>query len=186
MPEHKDRADFAPAMYQAQETLHDGATISIRAIRPDDKDRLREHGRRLSRESVYHRFMAYKRELTGEDLLRFTELDFDQQVAIAATLIEDGQERIIGVGRYVRTSDERAEVAFSVVDSHQGRGIGSILLAHLSRIARYRGITEFEADVMGDNTHMLDLIAASGFKMRETHESGIIHVSMRIDDAAKA
>jgi GNAT superfamily N-acetyltransferase len=175
--------DFNPASYRVEETVRDGGVIAIRAIRPDDKERLREHARGLSPESVYHRFMFYKRELSDEELRHFTELDFDQHVGIVAILNEEGREHITGIGRYLRTSKERGEAAFSVVDTHQGRGIGTLLLVHLSRIARGKGITEFEADVLGDNVHMLDVVAASGFKVQATHEGGVVHLLMRIDDA---
>src|SRR5262245_27623977 len=73
-------SDFNPASYRTEDTLRDGGAIVIRAIRPDDKERLREHARGLSPESVYHRFMGYKRELSDDDLRRFAELDFDQHV----------------------------------------------------------------------------------------------------------
>lgn len=178
-------SDFNPASYRVEDTVRDGGAIVIRAIRPDDKERLREHARGLSSESVYHRFMAYKRELSDEDLRRFTELDFDQHVGIVAIVSEEGREHIVGIGRYFRTLKERGEAAFSVIDKHQGRGIGTLLLVHLSRIARRKGIREFEADVLGDNVHMLDVIAASGFKVQATHEQGVVHLLMRIDDAQR-
>jgi RimJ/RimL family protein N-acetyltransferase len=178
-------ADFDPAVYCVQETLRDGGAILIRAIRPDDKDRMREHSRGLSTESVYHRFMFHKRDLSDDDLRRFTELDFNHHVGIVAVVSEDGCEHVIGVGRYVRTSNGHAEVAFSVIDKHQGRGIGTLLLKHLSRVAKHSAIKEFEADVMGDNVHMLDVVAASGFKVQKTHDSGVVHVSWRIDDAER-
>lgn len=178
-------AGFDPALYCVQETLRDGSAILIRAIQPDDKDRLREHARGLSIESVYHRFMGYKRDLTDDDLQRFTELDFAQHVGLVAIFSEDGNEHIIGVGRYIRTSNERAEVAFSVIDKHQGRGVGTLLLAHLSRIAKHSGITEFEANVMGDNIHMLDVIRASGFKLHQTRASGVVHLVLRIEDGER-
>ena len=182
MSQTRSPSDFNPASYRVEDTDRDGGAIVIRAIRPDDKERLREHARGLSSESVYHRFMAYKRELSEEDLRRFTELDFDHHVGIVAIVSEQGREHAVGIGRYFRTSKERGEAAFSVIDTHQGRGIGTLLLVHLSRIARLKGITEFEADVLGDNVHMLDVIAASGFKVQATHEGGIVHILMRIDD----
>ena len=181
----RSSSDLNPASYRVEDTLRDGGAIVIRAIRPEDKERLREHARRLSPESVYHRFMAYKRELSDEDVRRFTELDFDQQVGIVAVLSEDGREHIVGIGRYFRTAKERGEAAFSVIDAHQGRGIGTLLLVHLSRIARSKGITEFEADVLGDNVHMLDVVAASGFKVQASHERGVVHLLMRIGDAQR-
>jgi GNAT superfamily N-acetyltransferase len=118
----------------SEETLRDDSAILIRTIQPDDKDRLREHPRGLATEAVYHRFMGYKRELANDELQRFTELDFTQHIGLAAVLSEDSNEHIVGVGRYIRTSNKRAEVAFSVVDKHQGRGVGTLLLARLGRI----------------------------------------------------
>ena len=173
---------FDASTYCVQEAMRDGSPMLIRTIKPDDKDRLREHARGLSTESVYHRFMGYKHALTDDDLRRLTELDFAQHVGLVAMLSEDGTEHIIGVGRYIRTSNERAEVAFSVIDKHQGRGVGTLLLAHLSRIAKRNGIAEFEADVMGDNIHMLDVIRASGVRVQETHASGVVHLVWQIDD----
>jgi GNAT superfamily N-acetyltransferase len=178
-------ADFDPAVYCVQETLRDGSAILIRAIQPDDKNGLREHARGLSAESVYHRFMGYKRDLTDNELQRFTELDFAQHVGLVAILSEDASEHIIGAGRYIRTSNECAGVAFSVIDKHQGRGVGTLLLTHLGRIAKHSGIAEFEADVMGDNTHMLDIIKASGFKVQQTRASGVVHLVWRIEDTQR-
>jgi GNAT superfamily N-acetyltransferase len=179
-------ADFDPAVYCMPETLCDGGAIVIRAIRPDDKDRLREHFRSLSTASVYQRFMGYKRDLSDDDLRRFTELDFNQHVGIVAIINEDYHEHIIGVGRYICTSNGRAEAALSVIDKYQGRGIGTLLLKHLSRIAKYSGISQFEADVMGDNVHMLDIIAASGCQVQKTNSSGVVHLLLQIDDAERA
>ena len=174
------------ATYIAREILRDGTAITIRAIRPDDKERLHDHARALSPESVYHRFMSFKRDLTADDLRRFTELDFDQHVGLAATLSQDGKEQIVGVGRYIRISDRRAEVAFSVIDRLQGHGIATMLLSHLSRLATERGIDEFEADVMADNVHMLDVLAASGFKTHSTIDSGIVHLVMQISKSSSS
>ena len=163
--------------YAADEILRDGSSIHVRAIRPDDKDRLTEHFGQLSPRSVYYRFFGVKRRLSVEDLQRFTELDFVRDVGLAATLRQDGCERFIGIGRYFSTAPERAEVAFAVLDSFQGRGIGTLLLEHLSRIAQASGILEFEADVLGENNQMLSVFRHSGFRVRRSLEEGVVHVS---------
>jgi acetate---CoA ligase (ADP-forming) len=164
--------------YAADEVLRDGGSIHIRAIRSDDKKLLLDHFRGMSPNSVYHRFFGLRRTLAGDDLARFTELDFMTHVGLAATLSEAGRERIIGVGRYVRLDDPAiAEVAFAVVDAYQGRGIGTLLLEHLSRIARESGIKEFRAEVLGDNNRMLEVFAKSGFIVRRSFEAGAVHVS---------
>jgi acetate---CoA ligase (ADP-forming) len=165
------------AAYSVEEVLRDGGSILIRAIRPDDKARLDEHFRGLSERSLYFRFMGMRRALGAAELARLTEPDFKDHAALVATLTEDGRERFIGVGRYLRGSNRaRAEIAFAVLDAHQGRGIGTLLLEHLARIASVNGIDEFEADVLGDNKRMLDVFAQSGFRVRRSFESGTVHV----------
>jgi GNAT superfamily N-acetyltransferase len=165
--------------YSARELLRDGSPIWIRAIRPDDKARLLEHFRNLSPQSVYFRFMGEHRKLTEDELEKFTELDFETHVGLAATLGEDADESFIGIGRYICGSDPtRAEVAFAVLDAHQGRGIGTLLLHHLGRIARTRGVAEFEASVLGNNRQMLDVFEQSGFKVRHSFDSGVVQFHM--------
>lgn len=175
----EEHPEFNPRDYAVDEILRDGGSIRIRAIRPDDKVRLFEHFSGLSPQSRYQRFFGGKRTLSREELARLTELDFDTHVGLVATLSDGREEHFIGVGRYFRTSDpSRAEVAFAVLDEHQGRGIGTLLLEHLRRIARVHGITEFEADVLGTNRRMLDVLGESGFQVKRSAEGGVVHVSL--------
>jgi acetate---CoA ligase (ADP-forming) len=179
---HDPRTYFEPVV------LRDGGSLIVRAIRPDDKARLADHFAQLGAESVRHRFFGMKRELTAKELAYYTEVDFTSHVGLVATHHEGGDERILGVGRYC-AKDARAEVAFAVTDRHQGRGIGSVLLEHLIRIARARGIEELEADVMDDNRAMLDVFQASGFVLRSETAHGVIHLVFPIaatDAAADA
>jgi len=166
--------------YYAEEKLRDGTTMRIRAIRPDDKERLRQHFESLSERSIYHRFFGHKRSLNESDLHRLTELDFIDHVGLAATLTVDGAERFIGVGRYLRTSDSVPEVAFAVLDAYQGRGIATVLLHHLARIARQSGIQQFAAFVMGDNTQMLEVFANSGYRVSDSYEGGTVKVVLEL------
>ena len=168
-----------PRTYHVEATTLDGIAIRIRAIRSDDQDRLREHFRGLSEQSVYYRFMGFKRDLSPDDLKRLTELDFDNHVGLVATVTENGRERFVGVGRYIRGADpRRAEVAFAVLDALQGRGIGTLLLEHLGLIADANGVAEFEADVLGENRQMLEVFAHSGFKAHESMDSGVVHLHL--------
>jgi acetate---CoA ligase (ADP-forming) len=167
-----------PAHYSAEELLRDGGSIHVRSIRPDDRERLLRHFKELSEDSRYHRFFGVKRSLGEAELTRLTQLDFVNHVGLVATLRHEGEERFIGDARYVRGADPaRAEVAFAVVDEHQGRGVATILLEHLSRIARAVGIVEFEADVLGDNNRMLEVFAKSGFRVKRASAAGVIHLA---------
>jgi GNAT superfamily N-acetyltransferase len=163
--------------YRVEVPTLDGAAILIRAIRPDDLERLHDHFKGLSEKSVYFRFMGIRRDLSPQDLKHLTELDFKNHVGLAATLTENGRERFIGVGRYICGPDpRRAEVAFAILDGFQGRGIGTLLLEHLSRIADANGVAEFEADVLGENRQMLEVFAHSGFESRRSLDSGVVHL----------
>ncbi|MGD0290329.1 MAG: GNAT family N-acetyltransferase [Candidatus Binataceae bacterium] len=173
-----DEAIIDAAHYSVEEILRDGGSIHVRALRPDDRERLLEHFKGLSQQSRYYRFFGLKRSMTDAELVRLTQLDFVAHVGLVATLRDAAGEHFIGVARYIRGADPtRAEVSFAVLDEHQGRGIGSLLLDHLSRIARASGIVELEADVLGDNNRMLEVFAKSGFKVRRSNASGVIHVA---------
>ena len=169
-----------PRTYATDEILRDGGSIHVRAIRPDDKGRLLDHFGRLSRQSVYYRFFRVKKQLTDDELRCFTELDFEREVALVATLRDAGDERIIGVARFGAPQEAArhcAEVAFAVADDHQGRGIGTLLLEHLAPIARVNGITVFEADVLGENNRMMHVFAKSGFVVTRAIDAGVFHVT---------
>ncbi len=182
--EAAERAMLAePARYRIEDIARDGASIIVRAIQPSDKELLSEHFHGLSNQSIYFRFMGIKRELSDADLRRLTEVDFRDHVGLVATLSDVGRERFIGVGRYIRKpASTRAEVAFAVIDEHQGRGIGTILLEHLRRIAQAGGIDAFEAEVLSENRRMLGVFTQSGFKVASSFDSGTVHVFFPISE----
>jgi acetyl coenzyme A synthetase (ADP forming)-like protein len=170
-----------PRTYAVPEILRDGESVTIRAVRPDDKTRLTDLFQRLSPRSVHLRFFGAKRQLTPKELMRFTELDFVHAAALAAVQRVGDGDRFLAVGQYAEVTDpaaaeRRAEVAFMVADEWQGRGIGSLLLTHLARLARTAGIDEFEADVLGENNRMLQVFGESGFVVRRALDSGVVHV----------
>ncbi len=173
--------------YATDALLRDGSSIHLRAIRPDDKQRLLDLFYRLSPQSVYFRFFRTKKQLTDEELRYFTELDLARDVALVATRQEEHEEHIIAVGRYMGLPEHsgartRAEVAFAVADVYQGHGIGTLLLDHLAAIARLNGITEFEADVLGENNRMMGVFESSGFQIQRSINAGVFHVSFPTEE----
>jgi RimJ/RimL family protein N-acetyltransferase len=93
---------------------------------------------------------------------------------------EYGQSTLVGGARYIMSEPQRAEVAFAIVDEHQGRGIGKILLSHLARIARGAGIEEFVAEVLPDNAAMLRVFAVSGFSFNAKREGTTTYVVLKL------
>lgn len=153
--------------------------ITIRAIRPADRERIVKAFRGLDRGSVYLRFFSYKKELEDEELRRVTECDGVSEAALVATVGSGDREIIVGLGEYLR-SGAAADIAFAVEEDFQGRGIASRLLQELVHIARANGIVRFEADVLAENTPMLAVLRNSGLPMRTSHGQGVVHATLSL------
>jgi RimJ/RimL family protein N-acetyltransferase len=176
-PDQTMNAAVATSNYQASAMLLDGGMIIIRAIRPDDRDRLLAHFGGLSTESRILRFHGARRSMGEAELTRLTQLDFVSDVGLVATFGAEPEQPLIGVAHYLsggrRTKIDRAEVGFSILDKHQGKGIGSALLHHLALIGKAAGLREFQADVMANNYQMIEVLEHSGFKLKRTDERGV-------------
>ena len=164
---------------QATERLRNGAEVTIRAIRPDDKERMRNAFRKLSPESVYTRVFHVKKDLSAEELRRLTEVDPDREVALVVTAGSGDAERIVAGARYMAHGDA-AEIAFAVEDDYQRLGIASRLLQHLAEMARTNGIARFEAYVLPENASMLQVFRRSGLVMKTKREDGDVRVTLEL------
>lgn len=138
-----------------QVSTRDGQALVLRLMRPSDKAKLVVAFAQLSARSRYLRFFASKSELTEKELRFLTETDCMNHFAIAALeRLDDGPEgQGIGVARFVRDGEEptAAEVAITVIDEWQHRGVGRILLERLLEAARERGIERFRFECLAEN-----------------------------------
>jgi acetyltransferase len=146
----------------------DGVTCRFRAIKPEDADALQYFVRNLSAEARYYRFLSTMAELSPSMLARFTQIDYDREMAIVATIDSGvggiGGERIIGVARYLLNPDAvTTEFALVVADEFQGQGIGSALMKYICEIAKMRGLKAVIGLVLGNNSDMLSLMKRLGF-----------------------
>lgn len=158
--------------------LRDGRRVLFRPIRPDDADRLRDGFARLSAQSRYLRFMTPMHDLPDEQVEYLTNVDYHDHMAWVAIDPMDAAHPGLGVARYIRFRGEPtvAEAAVTVVDDHQGRGIGTMLLGLLALSARQNGIDTFRAYVLGENHPMLEILLDLGATVH--HEDGAL---LRID-----
>lgn len=154
-------------------TMNDGKTVTIRPIRPEDAEMEQDFVKNMSDESRYYRFMDTLRELTQTMLVRFTQIDYDREMALVATLpreIEDNIDGVetpelqIGVARYVLNPDgESVEFALAVGDDWQKCGVGRKLMTALIDCARLKGYRAVVGDVLSTNTKMFRLMTSLGF-----------------------
>ena len=168
------------AKYLVQETLNDGSKVTIRAIHPDDTERLVKAFLALEPQTIRLRFFYAKRSLTDADLRRLQNMDYQRYVGLAATVKNAGEEVIIGFGEYVARG-ESAEVGFVVEEDWQGRGVGSRLLQHLVRIALEHGVIQFEAEVLKENEPMLSVFRQSGLPMTTRNGDDAVLVTLVLD-----
>ena len=170
--------------FTARHVLSNGTPIVVRAIRPDDKDRLSTTFGNLESGSIYTRFFHHKTELTEAELKQATEVDFDRVVALVVTVGSGDTETIIAGGRYVCLDGpeppRRAEVAFLVEEDYRGQGIAGLILGHLARVAHSRGIAEFDAEVLAGNGPMLAVFARSGLTMRRRQADNVLYVTLSL------
>jgi len=162
--------------------MHGGSSVTIRALKPSDRTEFLEAVRQCSSQSLYRRLFSPKQSFTEEEVAYFLNANFSDHVALVATLEEGGRSVIAGGARFIVTRPGTAEVAFLVVDRYQGHGIGPALMRHLVILARNAGLRELFAEVLADNVFMLKLFERSGMRSSARHESGVVHVTLRLPE----
>ena len=166
--------------------LADGSRVTLRPIRPEDADMEQEFVRNLSQNSRYFRFMNAVRELSPAMLARFTQIDYDREMAFVAVREEGGREIEIGVARYVTNPDERTcEFAIVLAEVWQGRGLGRRMLERLIEVARTRGLKAMVGQVLAENQPMLALSRKLGFEVSGHPDDGALKRVTLVLDASR-
>jgi acetyltransferase len=149
-----------PTELEGEIRLRDGARLPVRPMRPEDVELEVAFFRALSERSRYQRFMQQLSELPPRLLARFTQLDYDRELALV--VLHEG--RFVSVGRYAPNPDgTTAEFALTVADEWQGKGLGRALLERLCASARDAGYAALYGNILADNRDMLHLAARLGF-----------------------
>jgi|WetSurMetagenome_2_1015567.scaffolds.fasta_scaffold325193_2 RimJ/RimL family protein N-acetyltransferase len=170
--------------YTARETLKNGLNVTVRSIRPDDRDEFTAALNELDERSVYLRFFTNKKNFSDKELTLATDVDFVNIIALVTCFQDKEDEKIIGGARYFAFGDaippDKAEVSFTVRNGFQGLGMAGLMLRQLASIAREMGIKAFYAEVLKANTGMLTVFKQSGFPMKLDYESDVVHVMLDI------
>jgi len=168
-----------PNQYEWHMETAGGVRIFVRPVRPEDAPLFEELFKVLSPTSVYFRFFRPMKALPHSLLVRFTQVDYDREIALVALDEDSVEERMLGVARVISGADkDEAEFAILVGDPWQGKGIGAALLRKCLQIAKERGIKHVFGIVLPENTQMLALGKKLGFKISR---SGGGECELRID-----
>lgn len=160
--------------------LRDGSALRLRSPQPEDEDAIRAFFDGLSFESRYLRFHgAGRSDIISRD---YAYSDGDARVPLLAHL----GDRVVAVAGYDRLNEpDAAEVAFAVAEDQQGRGLATSMLQQLADVAAARGITRFDAEVMGENRPMLHVFGSAGFGVRRASTAGIVHLALDLSPTAQ-
>ncbi|MBC7804119.1 MAG: GNAT family N-acetyltransferase, partial [Candidatus Parcubacteria bacterium] len=152
-----------PSELEGTLTLRDGSSVAVRPIRPEDAALEQRFFGALSEKSRYQRFLNQMAQLPPQLLARFTQLDYDRELALVA--LAPGEGEFIAVGRYAPNADgETAEFALTVADAWQGRGLGRALLEQLCICAKRAGYKALDGQILDANREMRDLAERLGFQ----------------------
>ena len=166
--------------------LNDGTDIVVRPIRPEDAEIEAKFVSELSKEAKYFRFMNTIHELSQEMLVRFTQIDYHNEMALIAVRHTDEGEDQIGVARYTTNLDKTScEFALVVSDQWRGKGIAHHLMRNLMEVARDRDLEIMEGQVLRNNKKMLELMKSLDFKIEtDPEDKAIKHVVAKLHSSA--
>ena len=173
-----DRLVISPYPRELEEraVLGDGGQVLLRPIRPEDEPGHRAFFESLPPEDVRFRFFSFRRQMDHSQMARFTQIDYDREMAFIALpdAAPAGGARTLGVARLIADPDGvRGEFAVIVGRAAQGRGLGRLLLEKTVRYARERGLSEIVGRILADNVKMRGLAAGLGFVEREADKGEI-------------
>lgn len=159
-----------------------GAAVTLRPLRPDDLDIETAFVEGLSPETRSSRLLGGAIKATREQIERLIQVDYERDMALAATVMLGGRETLIGVARYALEADAKTcEFALVVADAWQGRGIGRRLLEKLIAVARARGLSRIYGDTLAGNRALIELAKKLGLvPQRHPDESYLTRVSLTL------
>jgi GNAT superfamily N-acetyltransferase len=169
------------ATYATYDLLRDGSRIEIRAQRREDEAGMLAAVGETSAQSLQRRFFVMKNHFSDKERAFFMDIDFKTHVAILALADEAGGNVIVGGGRYIVFEPGRAEMAFIVIDTWQGRGVGSLLMRHLIKIASGAGLKELTAEVLPENGAMIKVFGKFGFRPVPHGDPKTIHLVLKLN-----
>jgi acetyltransferase len=173
-----------PSQYEMTKITKGGLKLFIRPIRPEDAPLLVDLFNTLSEQSIYYRFFIPIKSLSRDMLARFTQIDYDRDMALVAIDKTESEEKILGVARIMtNVGGTDPEFAVTVGDPWQGKGIGAALMEHLIAIAKDWGLESLWGIVLGVNRNMIALARKLGATISRI--PGETQYEVRIDLSSK-
>ncbi len=168
-----------PEEYITDFTLKNGTHAVLRPIKPEDEPLEAEMFRNFSEQTQRFRFFQLIKNITHELLVRYTQIDYDREMAIIAEVDEDGEKKMAGVVRLIADPyNETAEFAIVIADPWHHQGLGNKFSDYILEIAKERGIKQIYANVLNDNHTMLRMFRKRGFTIKKGEEDSYAYLEL--------
>ena len=172
-----------PHELERYDTLYDGTQIFFRPVRPTDERALSEMLYSLSKKSVQTRYMTHTMAFPHKDVQQLTNVDYRQDISIVGTVPRISGDQIVALAQYFLDPKTRAaEVAFIVQDEWQQKGMGTLLLNYITRIAEKRGVRRFYAKVLPVNKPMLAVFRNTGYEVSTEFDGDVYSISYELNE----
>ncbi|MGD8801382.1 MAG: GNAT family N-acetyltransferase [Desulfobacterales bacterium] len=172
-----------PEQYEYHEVLTNGCRIFIRPIKPEDAPLLVDLFNALSSMSRYHRFFSPMKALPQHMLVRFTQIDYDREMALVALDERQHAERMLGVARVIGKPDGReGEFAVVVGDAWQGKGVGAELLKRCLHVVQERGMQKVWGTALRENVQMVKLARKLGFQVSFSADANVYEMTIDLSE----
>jgi acetyltransferase len=171
-----------PEEFVAERKLKDGTPVVLRPIKPEDEPMWHELLASCSTQSIWFRFSYLFKQTTHEMATRYCFIDYDRELGIVAEVEEEGQRKLIAVGRLVADMNfDAAEYAVIVVDRWHGHGLGGLMTEYCLEVAKKWGVKRVVAEVSKDNARMLATFRNRGFDLNEEQEQDVVLCSKPVE-----
>ncbi|NUQ66086.1 MAG: bifunctional acetate--CoA ligase family protein/GNAT family N-acetyltransferase [Pirellulales bacterium] len=172
-----------PEEFVTERRLKDGTPVVLRPIKPEDEPMWHELLAGCSTQSLWFRFSYLFKQTTHEMASRYCFIDYDREIGIVAEVDENGERKLIGVGRLVADMNhDSAEYAVIVVDRWHGHGLGGLLTDYSLEVAKKWGVKRVVAETSKENARMLATFRNRGFVLNEEQEEDVVIVKKEFMD----
>ena len=173
-----------PEALETYRTTFTGMRIMLRPVKISDEPLLKDFFYSLSDKSMYQRFISTRKDMPHERLQEFAVIDYTQELIILALADVGNKEELVGVGQYaVNTLSYTADVAFVVRDDFHNKGIGTELLSYLTYLARRQGLLGFTAEVLVENTSMMQVFQKGGFDIEKRRSEKVYELKLAFKES---
>jgi acyl-CoA hydrolase/RimJ/RimL family protein N-acetyltransferase len=167
-----------PEELERYDTLRDGTEIFFRAVKPTDEPALSEMLYSLSEETLKKRYKTKTKAFPHKDIQQLTNIDYKKDLAIVGVVPGVSGDEIVAITQYyLDPKTQEAEVAFLVQDEWQKKGMGTLLVDYITKVAKQRGVKRFHAKVLADNRPMLTIFYNSGYKVNTEFDGDVYYIS---------